>query len=113
VCDDTGLLPRARETVTVNAKSDGRVAGIACKAVGTAGMLLGAGRETVQSRIDPAVGIVLLKKVGDLVIEGEPLMTVHFNDRRFLEDALKMLEAAVRVAPEAPPTARLVREVIQ
>jgi pyrimidine-nucleoside phosphorylase len=113
VCDDTNLLPRARETVTVNAKSDGRVAGIACKAVGTAGMLLGAGRETVQSRIDPAVGIVLLKKVGDLVIEGEPLMTVHVNDRRFLDDALKMLEAAVRVAPEAPPTARLVREVIQ
>ncbi|PYQ18987.1 MAG: thymidine phosphorylase, partial [Acidobacteria bacterium] len=65
VGDDTARLPRARETVELRAEAEGQVAGIACRSVGHAAMLLGAGRETVDSRIDPAVGVVLHKKVGD------------------------------------------------
>ena len=63
--------PRARETVELPRRR--RTAAsrrIACRAVGHAAMLLGAGRETVDSRIDPAVGLVLHKKVGDLVMRG-------------------------------------------
>ncbi len=113
VCDDTSLLPRANETVDVRAPHDGRVARIACRAVGHAAMLLGAGRETVDSRIDPAVGIVLHKKVGELVIENEPLLTLHVNDRQRLDQALEILKTAVRVAPEAPAAAPLIRMVIE
>ena len=112
VCDDTGLLPRARETVELRADADGRVTAIRCRAVGHAGMLLGAGRETLDSRIDPAVGIVLNKKVGDLVVQGEPLLTVHVDDRGRLDDALAILREAVQIGPEAPPAVPLVREVI-
>jgi pyrimidine-nucleoside phosphorylase len=111
VCDDTGLLPRARETVDLPSGADGRVTAIRCRAVGHAGMLLGAGRETLDSRIDPAVGVVLHKKVGDLVVHGEPLLTVHVNDRARLDDALALLRDAVQVGPEAPPPVPLVREV--
>jgi thymidine phosphorylase len=75
-------------------------------------MLLGAGRETVDSRIDPAVGVVLHKKVGDLVVVGEPLMTVHVNDRGRLDLALDLLRKSVSIGPEAPPAVPLVREVI-
>jgi pyrimidine-nucleoside phosphorylase len=112
VCDDVAALPAAREQVTVKAKAEGRVTRIACRAVGRAAMLLGAGRETVDSRIDPAVGLVLHKKVGDLVVPGEPLMTVHVNDRSRLDEALALLDQAVQVGPQAPPAAPLVREVI-
>ena len=66
------LAPRTRGRSRLQAESDGRVVAIGCRAVGHAAMLLGAGRETVDSIIDPAVGLVLHKKVGDLVIEGEP-----------------------------------------
>jgi thymidine phosphorylase len=59
VVDDYALFPHARETVPVRAERDGRVTRIACRDVGLAGMLLGAGRETVDSVIDPAVGLVL------------------------------------------------------
>src|SRR6185436_7418013 len=76
VCDEPWLLPRARETVDLTAETDGRVARVGCRAVGHAAMLLGAGRETVDSRIDPAVGLVLRKKVGDPVAQGEPLLTL-------------------------------------
>ena len=112
VCDDPSRLPQARETVELRAKAEGRVTGIACRAVGQAGMLLGAGRETVDSRIDPAVGIVLHKKVGDPVREGESLMTLHVNDRGRLEEATHLLSQAVRIAREAPPAAPLVRLVL-
>lgn len=112
VCEDPGLLPQARERVDLPAPSDGRVTAIACRSVGNAAMLLGAGRETVDSRIDPAVGLVLHKKVGDLVVRGEALLTVHVNDRRCLDQALDLLRSAVRVGPEAPPSVPLIRDVI-
>ncbi len=113
VCDDLSRLPRAAETVELRAESAGRVTGIACRAVGTAAMLLGAGRETVDSRIDPGVGFFLRKKVGDPVAAGESLATVHVNDRRRLDEALAMLRRAIRVGPEAPAPRPLVHAVLQ
>jgi pyrimidine-nucleoside phosphorylase len=112
VCDDTGRLPRARQSVELPSPAEGRVAAIRCRAVGHAAMLLGAGRETLDSSIDPAVGIVLHKKVGELVMKGEPLMTLRVNERRHLDAALALLADAVRVAPEAPPLQPLIRDVI-
>jgi len=113
VCDDLSRLPRAAETVELRAESKGRVTGIACRAVGTAAMLLGAGRETVDSRIDPGVGLVLRKKVGEPVAAGESLATVHVNDRRRLDEALAMLRRAIRVGAEAPAPRPLVHAVLQ
>jgi len=113
VCDDLSRLPRAAETVELRAESKGRVTGIACRAVGTAAMLLGAGRETVDSRIDPGVGFLLRKKVGDPVAAGESLATVHVNDRRRLDEALAMLRRAIRVGAEAPAPRPLVHAVLQ
>jgi pyrimidine-nucleoside phosphorylase len=113
VGDDVSRLPRAAETVELRAESGGRVTGIGCRAVGTAAMLLGAGRETVDSRIDPGVGLVLRKKVGDAVAAGESLATVHVNDRRRLDEAVAMLRRAIRVGPEAPPPRPLVHAVLQ
>jgi pyrimidine-nucleoside phosphorylase len=112
VCDDTSLLGRTRETVDLPSPAEGRVARIGCRAVGHAAMLLGAGRETLESRIDPAVGVILHKKVGDIVMAGEPLLTLHVNDRAGLDEALALLREAVRVAPEAPRPAALIREVL-
>jgi len=112
VCDDPQVLPRARETVAITAEKDSRVTGIGCRAVGQAAMLLGAGRETVDSVIDPAVGLVLHKKVGDLVIAGEALVTLHVNDREHLDEARALIKEAVRLGPEAPARTRLIHHVI-
>jgi pyrimidine-nucleoside phosphorylase len=106
------LFPRARETVDLPAPADGRVVSIGCRAVGHAAMLLGAGRETLESRVDPAVGLVLHKKVGELVIIGEPLLTLHVNDRSRLDEALALLRESIRIAPEAPRATPLIREVL-
>jgi pyrimidine-nucleoside phosphorylase len=112
VCDGPGSLPRAGRTVPLQADRDGRVTRIGCRAVGHAAMLLGAGRETVDSRIDPAVGLVIHKKLGELVIKGEPLLTVHVNDTTRLDTALVVLRDAVHVGPEASRGEPLIRDVL-
>ncbi len=113
VCDDpASVLPRARDTVVVRADRDGRVARLAARAIGDAGMLLGAGRETVDSAIDPAVGFVFHKKVGDPVAVNEPIVTVHAGAGSRVGDALDRLAKAIVVAPEAPPRGPLVLEIL-
>ena len=76
------------------------------EALGTSAMLLGAGRATADDVIDPAVGIVLRKKVGDSVRRGEKLAVVHANSKESLGktrslvlSALEIGEAAVERAP--------------
>jgi len=112
VCGDVSLLPKAAEEIPLRSPSDGRVSRIACRAVGHAGMLLGAGRDTLESRIDPAVGLVLHKKVGDLVIEGEPLLTLHVNDKARLAEAEALLREAISIAPEVKPRGPLIQAVL-
>jgi pyrimidine-nucleoside phosphorylase/thymidine phosphorylase len=113
VCDEIARLPRAKERVEITSARDGRVVAIGARSVGHAAMLLGAGRETIDSRIDPAVGVVLNKKVGDPVAEGELLATVHVNARARLDEALGILREAIRVDDEAKAATPLVRAVIE
>jgi pyrimidine-nucleoside phosphorylase len=113
VCEDAGLLPRADRTVEVRSEAAGCVTRIACEAIGHAAMVLGAGRETVDSAIDPAVGIVLHKKVGETASAGEPLATLHVNDPGRLEDAVGVVRSAIHIGPKAPPPRPLIREVLR
>ena len=112
VCDDLSLLPQSRSTVVLRSERDGRLARLAARAIGHAAMLLGAGRETVESAIDPAVGFVFHKKVGDPVSKGEPIVTVYLNSTGGRDAALARLREAIVVAPEAPARGPLVLDTL-
>ena len=77
--DDPARLPRAAQVLPILAPADGVVEAIDAEAVGLAAMALGAGRARVEDRVDPAVGVVLCRKVGERVARGEPLCLVHRN----------------------------------
>ncbi|WP_174734075.1 pyrimidine-nucleoside phosphorylase [Mesobacillus harenae] len=79
VVDDPERLPQAKYIYELEAKSDGYVSEIIADEVGTAAMLLGAGRATKESVIDLAVGLVLKKKIGDQVKTGDSLLTIYSN----------------------------------
>lgn len=96
-------LPRARTVVPVAAPAAGYVTRIEALEVGVAAMMLGAGRETKESPIDLAVGIVLKKKVGDRVEAGETLAELHVNAENRLAEAQQRLLGAYRIGPEEPP----------
>ena len=81
--------------------------------IGTACVILGGGREKKEDAVDPAVGIVFHKKVGDHVSEGETLATIHYNaETRFLR-ARQLLEASCVIADAPPAQSRpLIHRVI-
>ena len=112
VVDDPSRLPRAKQTAAVRSARAGFISRIACEQVGNACMILGGGREKHEDIVDPAVGIVLGKKVGDAVSAGETLCTVHYNAESRLREALSLLEKSFVVAGEPPTQRPLIREVI-
>jgi pyrimidine-nucleoside phosphorylase len=79
IVDDPSKMPQAQYTFELEAKEDGYVSEIVADEVGTAAMILGAGRATKESIIDLAVGLVLRKKIGDQVAKGESLVTIYSN----------------------------------
>lgn len=79
IVDQPEKLPQAKYIYELEAKEDGYVSEIVADEVGTAAMLLGAGRATKESVIDLAVGLMLRKKIGDTVKKGESLVTIYSN----------------------------------
>ena len=72
--------------------------------------ILGAGHVTPGDKIDYAVGVSEIKKVGTQVKQGEPLMMIHYNDEAKLEAALEHFKNAYRLAPKRPTPPPLVVE---
>ncbi len=95
-------LPSAPDRTTFTAQRAGFVSAIDTEGVGVAGLLLGAGRETKESTIDPAVGLEVLAKIGDRVDAGQPLVEIHHRGPARLDDALRRLGDAYVIADEAP-----------
>jgi len=93
-------LASARQRRMLPAERAGYVAGIDAEALGRAVAGLGAGRLRKGDAIDPAVGVVLAAKVGDRVEAGQPLLEVHANDERRLDEALRRLPAAYTFSHE-------------
>jgi pyrimidine-nucleoside phosphorylase len=100
VLAEPGRLPTARRVVDVASPVAGWVAGLDAEAIGRTAMVLGAGRATKDDVIDPAVGIVLHKKVGDEVSQGEALCELHVNDESSVEAATRSVLAAYDFADE-------------
>lgn len=108
VVDHPEKLPEAKYKIPVLPEAAGFVKGIAADEIGTAAMLLGAGRVTKDSVIDLSVGIVLHKKIGDEVINNEPLATIHSNHESVAESAKKILQAYT-IANERPNVPSLIK----
>jgi pyrimidine-nucleoside phosphorylase len=92
--DDPGQLPSASGRHVVRARTSGVVTAIDAEDVGRASMRLGAGRAVAEDPIDPAVGLEVLKTVGDVVTQGDPLVELHFNDGSRLESAEVLIHEA-------------------
>ncbi|HZK11538.1 MAG TPA: pyrimidine-nucleoside phosphorylase, partial [Atribacterota bacterium] len=91
VVDNPELLPLAKHSTKIKADISGFVQKIDSRLVGESAMLLGAGREKKESKIDLSVGIVLKKKVGSKVNINEDLAEIYYNDSEKLKEAKKRL----------------------
>jgi pyrimidine-nucleoside phosphorylase/thymidine phosphorylase len=111
VLRDPARLPRAPRTWELGAPAAGFLQAIDTEAVGLAAVALGAGRARVEDRVDPAVGLVVHRRLGERVERGEPLCTVHEGDRSEPRARVAArLEAAFRIGAAAVTPPPLVLE---
>jgi pyrimidine-nucleoside phosphorylase len=113
VIDDYGVLPRARIIEDVLAPREGYIAGINAEEVGLTVVDLGGGRTKKGDKVDLAVGVVFKHKIGERVARGEPLLTLHVNDRAKFNAARERLLAAYEFSDTPPPSPSLIHQVIR
>jgi pyrimidine-nucleoside phosphorylase len=113
VVDDPTLLKPAAHALDIVAATDGYVGATQCEQLGVAVVVLGGGREKKEDSVDPAVGLVFHKRIGDRVVRGEPLCTLHYNSDARLEEARRLVETAYIISAKPPAAGRaLVGRVI-
>jgi pyrimidine-nucleoside phosphorylase len=113
VIDDAKRLPQARYTMQVVSAKDGYASSMQCEQIGTACVIVGGGRERKEDSVDPAVGIVLHKKVGDKIGAGEPLATIYYNSEPKAQRARQMIEESCEIADSVPAKRSLIHRVIE
>jgi pyrimidine-nucleoside phosphorylase len=113
ILDDLNRLPRAKRTEPFLAVRSGIVHDVDAMAIALAAMRLGAGRAKAEDKVDHAVGINGLVKIGERVGKGAPLCVIHANDERALAEAKEMLAKAISVGDEPASPPRLIDEIIE
>jgi pyrimidine-nucleoside phosphorylase len=109
--DDLENFIQVKEIYAYKAKSSGYIKTIKALNIGLASMKIGGGRETKEDIIDPSVGIVLKKKIGDYVEEGQTLANVYLNDA-LADDVLNDLNQAFEITKEKQEKTPIIKEII-
>jgi thymidine phosphorylase len=111
--DPRAPLPEAPERMTLPAPRDGYVTKLDARTVGIAAWRLGAGRARKEDPISPGAGVVCMKKPGEEVAEGEPVLELHADDATRFEGARAALEGAFEIGREPPEDSPLILERIR
>jgi pyrimidine-nucleoside phosphorylase len=108
--DHPEKFPQAKHIRKLPAPKRGYVHTINAAMIARGVHLLGAGRQFPHDKIDYAVGVSEIKKVGTQVKQGEPLMMIHYDDEAKLEQSLEYFKNAYRLAPKRPTPPPLIVE---
>lgn len=100
-----------QEIVPFKASKSGYLHAIQAEAIGLVSMKLGGGRAVKTDTIDPMVGIVLRKKVGDFVLEGDVLLDLYTN-KPIEAELFQELSHAFVIKEEHAPATPLIYEII-
>ena len=112
VLDRFDLLPNATGAMEITSPRAGYVSMIDAEEIGSASTMIGAGRDTKEASIDPAVGVILEVKVGQRVEAGSVLCRLYYTSEDRLEDAAERIEDAFRISTTAPEARELILEVV-
>lgn len=105
-------LPRADKIVKVCADESGFVGKIDAQEMGICSLILGGGRETKESVIDPAVGLILRKKVGDPVKPRDTLVEIHGNSAAKIKMAEEHFRKHYHITKERPEKRPMIYDVL-
>jgi pyrimidine-nucleoside phosphorylase/thymidine phosphorylase len=112
VLDRFDLLPNASGAREIASPRAGFVSQIKAEDIGLASSMIGAGRDTKEAAIDPAVGVILEVKVGEKVEAGAVLCRLYYTKEEHLEEAAQLVEDAFRISTHPPEERELILEVV-
>jgi thymidine phosphorylase len=112
VLDRFELLPNATGAREISSPRAGYVSAIDAEYIGQASSMIGAGRDTKEDSIDPAVGVILEVKVGQKVDAGGVLCRLYYTGEERVEEAAQLVEDAFRISATAPEERALILEVV-
>lgn len=112
VVRDLSLLGAAPVQRALLSEQDGYVGSLDALGIGMVSLKLGGGRATKEDSIDPTVGVVLCKKVGDKVSAGEALAVIHAASEADADMGEQLLRTCFEVTAEAPALLPFVREIV-
>ena len=110
--DEPEKLPQAPVQFEIPAPQSGLIQKIRCDEVGNCCLMLGGGRETKEDEIDLTVGLILTKKVGDRVTEGDTIAILHARSREDAEKVMKRYLDAVTISNDAVEKRSLIWEIL-
>ena len=113
IVDDLSLMPQAERKVDLCAEESGYIAGMTTSLIGYAAQSLGAGRIKKSDVIDPAVGLIMKKRVGDRIEKGEAWCTLYVNPASDEEGAKALLRRAVTISTEKPEVRPLIYRIVE
>ena len=111
--DDYSILPIAKNKMEVFSNKEGYVSKIKAEEVGKAAMIIGAGRATKEDEVDHAVGLKILKKVGDKIKKDEKIAEIYYNDVKNVEDSKNMILDAYVLQNEKVLEPKAILEIIE
>ncbi len=112
VLDRFELLPNATGAREISSPRAGYVSAIDAEYIGQASAMIGAGRDTKEDSIDPAVGVILEVKIGQKVDAGGVLCRLYYTNEQNVEEAAQLVEDAFRISAAAPEERELILEVV-
>jgi pyrimidine-nucleoside phosphorylase/thymidine phosphorylase len=112
VLDRFELLPNATGAREISSPRAGYVSAIDAEYIGQASAMIGAGRDTKEDSIDPAVGVILEVKAGQKVDAGGVLCRLYYTSEEHVEEAAQLVEDAFRISASAPDERELILEVV-
>jgi pyrimidine-nucleoside phosphorylase len=112
VLDRFELLPNATGAREIASPRAGYVSAIEAEYIGLASAMIGAGRDTKEDSIDPAVGVILEVKIGQKVDAGAVLCRLYYTSEDRVEEAAQLVEDAFRIASAPPEERALILEVV-
>lgn len=112
VLDRFELLPNATGAQEITTSRGGYVSAIDAELIGQASSMVGAGRNTKEDEIDPAVGVILEVKVGQKIDPGSILCRIYYTGEEHLEEAAELVEDAFKISQQPVDERDLILEVV-
>ena len=107
------LFPSAAFSYEVTAPSEGYVTAMNAQGFGEASLMLGAGRNRLEDKIDPTAGLLLRKKPGDKVRKGEPVVTLFSSCVKDFAPVCDKILASVAISSRPPRKTPLILDIIE